>query len=56
MNNKISADVRRSFLCRIGLHKLKYVTRYLHTSKVKCSRKNCKVEFIEGEPGRLYRG
>ena len=48
-------SVRRSFWCRIGLHKLRYFDKYLHTAKVKCTRKNCKAEFIEGEVGRLYR-
>ena len=48
-------SVRRSLWCMIGLHKLRYFDRYLHTSKVKCTRENCKAEFIEGELGRLYR-
>jgi hypothetical protein len=47
--------VRRSFWCKIGIHKLKYAEKYLHTSMVKCTRKKCNAEFIEGEPGRLYR-
>jgi len=47
--------VKRSFWCKIGIHKLKYAEKYLHTAKVKCTRKNCNAEFIEGEPGRLYR-
>jgi len=47
--------VRRSFWCKIGIHKLKYAAKYLHTAKVKCTRENCNAEFIEGEPGRLYR-
>lgn len=55
MSNEYSASVRRSFWCRIGFHKLKYVNRFLHTSKVKCIRKNCKAEFIEGQIGELYR-
>ena len=49
------ADIRRSLWCILGLHKLRYFYKYLHTSKVKCTRKNCKAEFIEGETGSLYR-
>jgi len=48
-------SVRRSFWCKIGIHKLKYAEKYQHTARVKCARKNCNAEFIEGEPGILYR-
>jgi len=61
-NNKTNKDkalyldiVKRSFWCKIGIHKLKYIEKYNHTAKVKCSRKGCNAEFIEGMPGELYR-
>ena len=40
-------SVKRSFWCKIGIHKLKYAEKYLHTAKVKCARENCNAEFIE---------
>ncbi len=43
-----------SFGCKIGFHKLRYVTQYLNTSKLKCSRLNCNAVFIEGQTGELY--
>ena len=40
--------IRRSFWCKIGIHKLKYIEIYGYTAKVKCCRENCNAEFIEG--------
>jgi len=38
-------------LCKIGLHKLRYVEKYRDTALVRCSK--CGVEYIEGMPGEL---
>lgn len=53
---KLNLDcVKRSFWCKIGFHKLKYTKRFAHTSRLKCVRKNCEAEFIEGCMGDLYK-
>ena len=43
----------RKFWCRLGLHKLKYIEKYLHTSVLRCQR--CNKRFLEGYPGELYK-
>ena len=41
-----------NFLCILGFHKLRYIVRYLITSKLECLR--CGKKFLEGQPGELY--
>jgi len=55
LSNATIAVVRRSFWCKIGFHKLRYTSKYNHTSKLRCVRNDCNAEFIEGMSGELYR-
>lgn len=53
LEEKAFKKKEKRFWCKIGFHKLEYVSIYLHTSILKC--KYCGAEFLEGLPGELYK-